>query len=224
MQLEKVKEFKKFASEVILKVLMKMDKDYQNYEKLEDYDGMEKVRLEFIPKYEKLYAEFSNDVSENLEDLDDKKLEGLMKIVNDIMKVNNLDIEHILDEVEKREKLKGNSGAEAVEKLFKYQISELEKTMEKLLIKANTILDKEGVLEAQLRDAIQEDEQMEVLDKLSVVRSEWSIIEKKTMICKENLDRLKESLEKKWTFDMYGTISQEELKKVFSLEMNSKEK
>ncbi len=219
MKLEKVKEFKKFASEVILKVLMKMNKDYQNYEKLDDYDGMQRVKLEFIPKYEKLYLEFSSDVSENLEDLDDEILEGLMKIINDIMKVNNLNIEHILDEMEKREKLKGNSGAEAVENLFKYQINELEKSMEKLLQTADTILDKEGELEAQLRDAIQEDEQMEILDRLVEVRREWSELEKKTIKCKNSLDNLKDSLTKKWTSDIYGTISKEELKGVFSSEM-----
>ena len=222
MKLEKIKEFKKFASEVILKVLTKMDKDYQNYQNLDDYDGMQKVKLEFIPKYEKLYFEFSNDISENLDDLDDKKIESLMSIVNDIMKVHNINIDHILNEMEKREKLKGKSGAEAVEKLFKYQIKELELKMEKLLKQANTILDSEAKLEAELRDAIQEDDQMKILDQLVVVRSKWSTLEKKTIQCKTALDELKESLIKKWTYDLYGTISQEELKKVFSTEMKNK--
>jgi hypothetical protein len=180
---------------------------------------MQRVKLEFIPKYEKLYLEFSSDISENLEDIDDEKLEGLMKIINDIMKMNKIDIEYILDEVEKREKLKGKSGAEAVENLFKYQINELEKTMETLLKKADTILDEEGSLEAQLRDAIQEDEQMEVLDKLVDVRSRWSELEKKITKCKDSLDNLKDSLSKKWTSDIYGTISKDELKEVFSSEM-----
>ncbi|MCS5422748.1 MULTISPECIES: hypothetical protein [Psychrilyobacter] len=222
MKLEKIKEFKKFASEVILKVLMKMDKDYQNYQNLDDYDGMQKVKLEFIPKYEKLYLEFSNDISENLDEMDDKKIESLMGIVNDIMKVHNINIDYILDEMEKRENLKGKSGAEAVEKLFKYQIKELELKMERLLEQANTILDNEARLEAELRDAIQEDDQMGILDQLTAVRSRWSTLEKKTIQCKTALDGLKESLVKKWTYDIYGTISQEELKKVFSSEMKNK--
>ena len=222
MKLEKIKEFKKFASEVILKVLVKMDKDYQNYQNLDDYDGMQKIKLEFIPKYEKLYLEFSNDISENLGDLDDKKIESLMTIVNDIMKVHDINIDYILDEMEKREILKGKSGAEAVEKLFKYQIKELELKMEKLLEQANIILDREAKLEASLRDAIQEDAEMEFLDQLVVVRSKWSVLEKKTIQCQTALDGLKESLIKKWTYDIYGTISQEELKKVFSTEMKNK--
>ena len=222
MKLEKIKEFKKFASEVILKVLVKMDKDYQNYQNLDDYDGMQKIKLEFIPKYEKLYLEFSNDISENLGDLDDKKIESLMTIVNDIMKVHNINIDYILDKMEKRETLKGKSGAEAVEKLFKYQIKELELKMEKLLEQANIILDREAKLEASLRDAIQEDAEMEFLDQLVVVRSKWSVLEKKTIQCQTALDGLKESLVKKWTYDIYGTISQEELKKVFSSEMKNK--
>lgn len=222
MKFEKIKEFKKFASEVILKVLMKMDKDYQNYQNLEDYDGMQKVKLEFIPKYEKLYLEFSNDISENLEDLDDKKIESLMSIVNDIMKIHNINIDHILNEIEKRENLKGKSGAEAVEKLFKYQVKELESKMKKLLEQANIILDSESKLETELRDAIQEDDQMKILDQLIIIRSKWSILEKKTIQCKTALDDLKESLVKKWTHDIYGTISQEELKKVFSTEMKNK--
>lgn len=218
MQLEKVKEFKKFASEVILKVLMKMSKDYEHYEKLEDFDGMQRVKLEFIPKYEKLYLEFSGEVSENLDNYDDEKLEGLMTIINDIMKVNNISMEYILDEVEKREALKGESGAETVERLFKYQINELEEAMETLLEKANLMLDKEGLLEGELRDAIQEDEQMEVLEKLSIVRKEWGALEKKILKCKNSLDNLKDSLSKKWTFDIYGTVSKDELKKAFKSE------
>lgn len=222
MKLKKIKEFKKFASEVILKVLMKMDRDFQNYQNLDDYDGMQKVKLEFIPKYERLYLEFSNDISENLDDLNDKKIESLMTIVNDIMKVHNINIDYILNEMEKRENLKGKSGAQAVEKLFKYQIKELELKMKKLLEQADTILDSEAKLEAELRDAIQEDNQMEVLDQLIIVRSNWSILEKKTIQCKTALDGLKESVIKKWTYDIYGTISQEELKKVFSTEIKNK--
>ncbi len=222
MKLEKIKEFKKFASEVVLKVLTEMDKDYQNYQNLEDYDGMQKVKLEFIPKYEKLYLEFSNNISENLDDLDDKKIESLMNIVNDIMKVHKINLDYILDEVEKRTNLKGKSGAEAVEKLFKYQIKELELKMAKLLEQGNTILDSEAKLEAALRDAIQEDDQMGILDQLVAVRSKWSTLKKKTIQCKTVLDGLKESLVKKWTYDIYGTISQQELKKVFSTEMKNK--
>ncbi len=219
MQVEKVREFRKFAKEVVLKVLMKMDSDYKNYEKLEDYDGMQKIKLELIPKYEKLYSEFSNDISENIDDLDDEKVENLMSIINDIMKINNINIDFILDEIEKRERLKGKSGAETVEKLFKFQISELERTKEKLLERANLILDKEEKLEVQLRDAIQDEEQMKILDKLIIIRSEWGKEEKKIMRCQSNLDNLKETIGKKWTYDIYGTIPQGQLKEVFNSQM-----
>ena len=217
MKLEKIKEFKQFASEVILKVLIKMDKDFQNYQNLNDHDGMQKIKLEFIPKYEKLYLEFSNNISENLDDFDDEKIESLMSIINDIMKLHNIDIDYILNEIDKRKNLKGKSGAQVVKRLFQYQIKELESKMRKLLEQADTILDAEAKLETELRDAIQETNQMRILDQLVIVRSKWSILEKKTIQCKTALDQLKESLEKKWTYDIYGTISQEELKKVFNL-------
>jgi hypothetical protein len=217
MKLEKIKEFKQFASEVILKVLIKMDKDFQNYQNLDDYDGMQKIKLEFIPKYEKLYLEFSNNISENLDDFDDEKIESLMSIINDIMKLHNIDIDYILNEIDKRKNLKEKSGAQVVKRLFQYQIKELESKMKKLLEQADTILDAEAKLETELRDAIQETNQMRILDQLVIVRSKWSILEKKTIQCKTALDQLKESLEKKWTYDIYGTISQEELKKVFNL-------
>ena len=217
MKLEKIKEFKQFASEVILKVLIKMDKDFQNYQNLNDHDGMQKIKLEFIPKYEKLYLEFSNNISENLDDFDDERIESLMSIINDIMKLHNIDIDYILNEIDKRKNLKGKSGAQVVKRLFQYQIKELESKMRKLLEQADTILDAEAKLETELRDAIQETNQMRILDQLVIVRSKWSILEKKTIQCKTALDQLKESLEKKWTYDIYGTISQEELKKVFSL-------
>ncbi len=217
MKLEKIKEFKQFASEVILKVLIKMDKDFQNYQNLDDYDGMQKIKLEFIPKYEKLYLEFSNNISENLDDFDDEKIESLMSIINDIMKLHNIDIDYILNDIDKRKNLKEKSGAQVVKRLFQYQIKELESKMKKLLEQADTILDAEAKLETELRDAIQETNQMRILDQLVIVRSKWSILEKKTIQCKTALDQLKESLEKKWTYDIYGTISQEELKKVFNL-------
>jgi len=222
MKLEKIKEFKKFASEVMLNVLMEMDKNFQNFQNLDDYDGMQKIKLEFIPKYEKLYLEFSSDISENLEHLNDKKIESLMIIVNDIMKVHNISIDYILNEIEKRENLNGKSGAQAVKKLFIYQIKELELKMKKLLEQANTILDSETKLEIELREAIQEDEQMKIIDQLIVIRSKRSILEKKNIQCKTALDELKLSLEKKWTYNIYGTISQEELKKIFNTEIKNK--
>lgn len=219
MEREKIVEFKNLGKEVTLKVLEKMDKDYKYYKEIEDHDGMLKVKEEFIPRYEKLYEEFSKETSENLDGIDEEKLEDLMEIINNIMKLHNLDINYILGEVDKRKALAGKSGSETVKELFKFQIKELEKVKVKLLEKANKILDREEKLEKELRDAIQEDKEMEILEKLGKVRREWGQLEEKVNSCQDKLEGLKETLNTKWKYEIYGTVSQKELKKVFKKEM-----
>ena len=54
----------------------------------------------------------------------------------------NLKDEYIKTQIKKRIELKGNSGAEVVEKFFKYKIKELKKIKGDLLQKLNKLLDR----------------------------------------------------------------------------------
>ncbi len=205
-------EFKEFGLEVILKVLKKTDDEIKKYRELEDFEGVKTLETEVLAKYEKLYEGF---VSEKLKDIDREQLKVLYTSLVDIMKQNNMDISFIEEEVAKREKLAGNSGAEAVKNLYNYQIEEMEKKKALLLKEAEVILDREAALEAALSEAIQEDDQMEIIEKMPEVRSAYSEVSQKIMTLQEKGDLLKEKVKKGWPCDIYGTISKDDLMNIF---------
>ena len=205
-------EFKDFGLEVILKVLKKTDDEIKKYRELDDFEGVKTLETDVLAKYEKLYEGF---ISEKLKDIDGDQLKVLYTSLVDIMKQNKMDAAFIEREVEKREKLAGNSGAEAVKNLYNYQIQEMEKKKTLLLKGAEEILDQEALLEADLREAIQEEEQMKIVEKMPEVRRAYSEVSQKIMTLQEKIDLLKEKVEKRWPCDIYGTISKEDLMSVF---------
>lgn len=205
-------EFKDFGLEIILKVLKKTDDEIKRYRELEDLEGVKTLETEVLIKYEKLYEGF---ISEKLKDIDGEQLKVLYTSLMDIMKQNKMDVAFIEGEMKKREKLAGNSGAEAVRNLYNYQIEELEKKKTLLLKDAEVILDKEATLEAALSEAIQEDEQMEIIEKMPEVRRAYGEISHKIMTLQKKIDHLKEKVEKGWPCDIYGTISKDELMNIF---------
>lgn len=206
------KEFKEFGLEVILKVLKKTDDEIKRYKDLEDYEGVKTLEEEVLAKYERLYEGFKSDA---IKDISEEQLKSLESSLVDIMLQNGLELPFIQKEIEKREALKGNSGAEAVKNLYKYQIDELSQKKSLLLEKAGTILDREAELEHALREAIQEEDQMEIISAMPEVRSAYAKISHKIMNLQENLDYLKERVEKGWPCDIYGTISKDELMEIF---------
>lgn len=211
------KEFKDFGLEIILKVLKKVDDEIKRYKDLEDYEGVKTLENDVLLKYEKLYHGF---ISEDIDNISEDQLKSLHSSLLEIMKQNNLDIDYIESEVKKRENLKGNSGSEAVENLYNYQVNEMEERKAKLLEKAEDILELEAVLEAALSEAVQEDEQMEVVEKMPEVRRAYSEISDKVMAIQSKIDYLKERVEKKWPCDIYGTISKDELMEIFRKTIN----
>ncbi|WP_372714403.1 hypothetical protein, partial [Ilyobacter sp.] len=170
------------------------------------------LEKEVLPKYEKLYGAFSTDPGENIEDYN---FESIEKYIYEIMKENDLSEDFINSEIIKRKKYRGNSGAEAVENLYKYELSELGKKRSYLLQEANEILDKELKLETDLSEAIQEDEQMKILDKLPKIRNKYNKLSEKIMKLHEEMIKTNEKLEKRWPIEIFGTISKDELLKVY---------
>jgi len=205
-------EFKEFGLEVILKVLKKTDDEIKKYRELEDYEGVKTLETDVLAKYEKLYRGF---ISDELKDIDGDQLKVLYTSLIDIMKQNKMNTTFIEGEIEKREKMAGNSGAEAVKNLYNYQIDELEKKKALLLKKADEILDREAVLEAALSEAVQEEEQMEIVEKMPEVRRSYAEIAEKIMTLQGKINLLKEKIEKRWPCDIYGTISKDDLMNTF---------
>ncbi|WP_319372224.1 hypothetical protein [uncultured Ilyobacter sp.] len=205
-------DFKEIGIEVILKVLKKIDDEIRRYKELEDYEGVNTLEKSVLPKYEKLYGAFSTDPGENIKDYN---FENIEKYIYEIMKENDLSKEFILSEISKRKKFIDNSGAEAVENLYKYELVELGKRKSVLLQEANEILDKELKLESELSETIQEDEQMKILDKLPKIRRKYNKLSEKIMKLHDKMIIINEKLEKRWPIEIYGTISKDELLKVY---------
>ena len=208
----KYNDFKDIGLEVVLKVLKKIDDEIRRYRELEDYEGVNTLEKEVLPKYEKLYGAFSTDPGENIKDYN---FESIEKYIYEIMKENDLSEDFINSEILKRKKYRGNSGSEAVENLYKYELAELDKKKSILLEEASEILDKELKLETELSEAIQEDEQMQILTKLPEIRSSYNKLSEKIMKLHDKMVTINEKLEKKWPIDIFGTISKDELLKVY---------
>ena len=206
------KNFKDFGLEVIIKVLKKTDDEIKIYKDLEDYEGVKTLETDVLSKYEKLYNGF---ISEEIQNISSKQLKSLESSLVDIMLKNGFELNFIESEIKKRENLKGESGAEAVENLYKYQITELEKKKYELLDEADIVLDKEATLEAALSEAIQEEDQMAIVDQMPEVRSAYAKLSEKIMYIQNQIDTLKNRLEKKWPCDIYGTISKDQLMQIF---------
>lgn len=211
------KEFKDFGLEVILKVLKKTDDEIKKYKELEDYEGVKTLENEVLNKYEKLYEGF---VSNELENISSDQLKSLESSLVDIMLQNGFNLEFIEKEIEKREQLKGNSGSEAVKNLYEYQIKELTNKKSKLLDKADNILDQEAILETELSEAIQEDAQMEVLEKIPEIRRNYTKVSEAIMDIQNKLSLLQQRLDKGWPCEIYGTISKDNLMDIFKKTMS----
>ena len=210
-------EFKDFGIEVILKVLKKTDDEIKKYRELEDYEGVKTLKNKVLVKYEKLYSAFTSDEIKNISG---DQLKSLESSLVDIMLQNGFELSYIEREIEKREQLKGKSGAEAVKNLYNFQVDELESKKSELLEKAEDLLDQEAVLEAALSEAVQDEEQMEIVEKMPEIRRAYSKISDKIMAVQGKIGSLKVRVEKIWPCDIYGTISKDDLMEIFRKTMN----
>lgn len=210
MEKKEVNEVLEFSKEVILQVLVKINKKMEELKKNDEVSALEILQNEVLSKYEKLYkgldGEFSND-----ENIDEEKVGNIKKYIFDIMRENELNEEIINSQLVKRKELKGNSGAEVVKKLFEYEKKQMENTKYNLLDKVNKILDEEEKLSMDLKNAIQEEEQIECIYKLQPVREKYRELEEKILRVQKNIDELNKKLDAKWTYEIYGTTSKDEM-------------
>lgn len=212
-----INEFRKFGLEVVLKVLKKTSDEIKKYEEIEDFAGVETLTNDVLTKYEKLYEAFTSDALLNI---DKSEMESLELVLLDIMKKNKLDLDYISSEIELRISLEGKSGTTAITNLYKLQLKKLSEKKEQLLQLAEGILDEEARLESALRDAIQEDEQVSIIEKMPRVRARYSVIARELEEVHSKLVEIEDILSKKWPCDIYGTISEEKLISIFKETVN----
>lgn len=203
----------KFSIEVILQVFKSINKKIDEMKERGDISGIEILEKDVIPKYEKLYGGLTGEA---IEKFDEEQLSVIKKYIEDIMKENNFSEEYIKKQMELREKLKGDSGAEVVKRFFQYEKKELEKTKYELLDKADSILEEEEKLSMEMKNAIQEEEQIEYIYKLQPVRAEFRKAEEKILKVQEKLDILNKRLISEWPYEIYGTVSKDEMLKIYN--------
>ena len=203
----------KFSIEVILQVFKSVNKKIDELKKIGDISAIEILERDVIPKYEKLYGGLTG---EKIKKFDEEQLAALKKYIKDIMKENNFNEEYIKKQMELREKLKGDSGAEVVKRFFQYEKKELEKTKYELLDRADKILEEEEKLSMEMKNAVQEEEQIEYIYKLQPVRAEFRKIEEKMLKIQEKLNVLNKRLTSEWPYEIYGTLSKDEMLKTYN--------
>lgn len=203
-----------FSREGILQVLRKINIKLEELKKNDEISAAEILEKDVISKYERLYTGLGNEIIE--EEKDTEKLKNIEKYVLDILKDNGITEEYINDQIKLREKFKENSGAEVVKNLFEYELKQLKNFKYTLLDKVNEVLDKEEELSMELKNAIQEEEQMECIYKLQPVRAEYRELEEKILNVQKKIDKIEKKIASKWQYEMYGTVSKEEMLATFN--------
>lgn len=218
MERKECNEILKFSTEVILQVFVKINKRVEELKNNDEISALEILQNEVIPKYEKLYKGLKTEIKDD-EEIDIEKFENIKKYIYDIMKENSFTEEFIRTQMKLREKFQGESGAEVVKKLFEYEKKQIENTKYNLLDKVNKVLDREDKLAMDLKNAIQEEEQIECIYKLQPVREEYRALEEKVLRVQKNIDDLKKKLDSEWTYEIYGTISKDEMLNTYNQTM-----
>ena len=212
----KIKDFIKYANEVCLQNLFLADNIKVDLKNQDNLYEVERIEKEVISVYENIYLSLNEEFLLNLYKENKKAFKQLEETIEKMKKDANLKDGYIKNQIKKREELKGNSGAEVVEKFFKYKIKELKKIKGDLLQKLNKLLNKEEKLNLDLSNAIQEVEQLEIIDKLQPIRAEFRNLSLQLENYQKELEETKNKLSKKWYYEIYGTTNREILLKAYN--------
>ena len=212
----KIKDFIKYAKEVCLQNLFLADNIKVDLKNQDNLFEAERIEKEVISVYENIYLSLNEEFLLNLYKENKKVFEQLEETIEKMKKDANLKDEYIKSQIKKREELKGNSGAEVVEKFFKYKIKEFKKIKGDLLQKLNKLLDKEEKLNLDLSNAIQEVEQLEIIEKLQPVRAKFRNLSLQLDKYQKELEETENKLSKKWYYEIYGTTDKEILLKAYN--------
>jgi len=204
------KDFIYFSLESILQVLKKYDLELKIAEKENDTEKIKLLKEEIIPKYDRLYFGFKHT---DFKEKTNEEVQGIEKTINDILEKNNISKTYIKKCIEKREALKENSGAEVTKNLFLYTIKELEKKKGILHDKLKPLLEKEKQLEADLKECIQYDEEMRISGEIVDLREEKRELNENFDHIDFLINQINYDLDCGWKYEIFGTISKEELKK-----------
>ena len=123
----KIRNFIDYTREVCLQNLFLADNIKVDLKNQDNLYEVERIEKEVISVYESIYLSLDEEFLLKLYKENQKSFEQLEATIEKMKKDANLKDEYIKTQIKKREELKGNSGAEVVEKFFKYKIKELKK-------------------------------------------------------------------------------------------------
>lgn len=204
------KEFKDYNTEVMLQILKNASVSLREAESINDIEKVKFIKEEIIPKYEKLYVALKDL---DIRDKSDDEIKTFKETVDKIASTNNLTEEYIKKCIEIREELKGKSGSEVTKKMFEYALKNFKKKKGILLEKMNILLKEEAQLEADLKECIQYDAEMEISGKIVDVREKKRDLKEIIDANDKEIEKITNDINTKWKYEIYGTISRDELKK-----------
>lgn len=205
-----IKIFIDYATEIVLQVLRKNSQELQKAYQENDNKKIEVLETEIIPKYEKLYLGLTSD---EMKKKTPEEIENILKVLEDILEKNNFTKEFIEDCQKKREEYKESSGALVVKRLFEYSIKNLKKNKSKVYDKLNPLLKKEENLEADLKEAIQYEDEMKISADIVDVREEKRELNDKIALLDLKIASIERDIQNRWKYEIYGTVTQKELEK-----------
>lgn len=200
------------ARETFLQVLLLADSKARALGKLGDIVGKESLEREVITKYEKLFLSLEEKI---LEELSEEQRHNFQKILEEIQGKHGFSKECIQEKIALRKELRGHSGAEIVKRLFEYQKKELEKQKRKWMKRAGELLQKEEIKNLELCNAVQEKEQIKIIEELQPIRSQYRKISEKSIDIQKKIDYTVIELERKWKYEIFGTITEQKLKESY---------
>ncbi|MDX8335300.1 hypothetical protein [Candidatus Cetobacterium colombiensis] len=212
-------QFIKYAQEVVLTVLKITLVQLDKLKEMGDLSGVEILEEKVLIPYERIYGAL---LEMKIDKMSEEEFKSFEEMVEEIREKNNLSIEKIKIDLEKREKLKNKSGAMVVKKFFNYNLNRFLDKKDKIAEKYNSLATEEQNLENLLKDTVQEEEQFDIIYRLQPVREKLRDVENKYLVVEKDINQLKKKLESKWPYEIYGVISEEELletyKEAFKME------
>ncbi len=204
------KDFKDYNTEVMLQILRNAKNQLTAAEKNNDTETIKVITEEIIPKYEKLFLGLAEL---DIRDKTDEEIQSFRDTVDKIAEANNLTEEHIKKCIALREEMKGKSGAEVIKRMFEYAVKDLKKKKRILLERMDVLLKEEAQLEADLKECIQYDAEMEISGKIVDVREKKRDLNELISANDKEIERINNDIKTRWKYEIYGTVSRDELKK-----------
>ena len=204
------KDFKDYNTEVMLQILKKSEVELQKAESENDSEKIKFINEEVITKYEKLYLALAEL---DIRDKTEEEIKNFRETVDKIAESNGLTEEFIKKCISVREELKGKSGAEVTKRMFEYAVKDLKKKKRILLERTDVLLKEEAQLEADLKECIQYDAEMEISGKIVDVREKKRDLKEILDANDKEIEKIQNHINTKWRYEIFGTVSRDELKK-----------